>query len=323
VQHTGADGITLANDVTDSQLTGNFTNDIAGSALTVGHPQHVYIGNADPDPNDPHEKYPASVEGVCKNITVTDNYLYDSAVLFQGSSPVSAYFADTLDLEHNRIEKSPWAGITLGWGWDNFDGTSNSNVIYPGSPTTTAKNNTVKYNELIDTMQVLGDSAPIYTLGKQPGTEISNNFIQGEPAGHRYGIHPDEGSAYINEHAKPDNSEGRRALAVAADDEDVKATVTAFLEKAGFDVVDVGSLAESWRIEPMGVMPAIAALAAVVESRRPPRPVSRIASSTSASRNASTPVSTNSPPLRYSARPVRPSISVTLMPDVCSGSMRE
>ncbi|MFF3967380.1 RICIN domain-containing protein [Streptomyces griseorubiginosus] len=200
VQHTGADGITLANDVTNSQLTGNFTNDIAGSAVTVGHPQHVYIGSADPDPNDPHEKYPVGVEGVCKNITVTDNYLYDSAVLFQGSSPVSAYFVDTLDLEHNRIEKSPWAGITLGWGWDNFDGTQNSNVIYPGSPTTTAKNNTVKYNELLNTMQLLGDSAPIYTLGSQPGTEISNNFIQGEPAGHRYGIHPDEGSAYINEH---------------------------------------------------------------------------------------------------------------------------
>ncbi|MFE9452416.1 RICIN domain-containing protein [Streptomyces sp. NPDC006739] len=198
VQHTGADGITLANDVSNSQLTGDFTNDIAGSAITVGHPQHVYIGAADPDPGAPHEKYPVNVEGVCKNITVTDNYLYDSAVLFQGSSPVSAYFADTLDLEHNRIEKSPWAGITLGWGWDNFDGTSGS--IYPGTPTTTAKNNTVKYNELLNTMQVLQDSAPIYTLGSQPGTEISNNFIQGEPAGKRYGIHPDEGSAYINEH---------------------------------------------------------------------------------------------------------------------------
>ncbi|PPS71011.1 MULTISPECIES: RICIN domain-containing protein [Streptomyces] len=195
VQHTGADGITLANDVTDSQLTGNYTNDIAGSALTVGHPQHVYIGDYT---SANHEKYPVNVEGVCKNITVTNNYLYDSAVLFEGSSPVSAYFADTLSLQHNRIEKSPWAGITLGWGWWNFDGSQGS--INPGNPTTTAKNNTVKYNELIDTMQTLGDSAPIYTLGNQPGTEISNNFIQGVPAGHKYGIHPDEGSANINEH---------------------------------------------------------------------------------------------------------------------------
>ncbi|MFF7791454.1 RICIN domain-containing protein [Streptomyces sp. NPDC007991] len=195
VQHTGADGITLANDVTNSELTGNYTNDIAGSALTVGHPQHVYIGDHESHNN---EKYPVNVEGICKNITVTNNYLHDSAVLFEGSSPVSAYFTDTLSLQHNRIEKSPWAGITLGWGWWNFDGSPGS--INQGTPTTTARNNTLRYNELIDTMQTLSDSAPIYTLGNQPGTEISNNYMQGVPAGHKYGIHPDEGSANINEH---------------------------------------------------------------------------------------------------------------------------
>jgi predicted dinucleotide-binding enzyme len=54
----------------------------------------------------------------------------------------------------------------------------------------------------------------------------------------------------INKDAKPGSTEGRRALAVAADDESAKATVTDFLEKAGFDVVDVGTLADSWRIEP-------------------------------------------------------------------------
>ncbi|TDT98224.1 parallel beta helix pectate lyase-like protein [Streptomyces sp. 846.5] len=195
VQHTGADGISMVNDVTDSQVTGNYTNDIAGSAITVGHPQHVYIGDYTSTNN---EKYPANVEGVCKNISITDNYLYDSAVLFQGSSPVSAYFTDTLSVQHNLIEKSPWAGITLGWGWWNFDGSANS--IRPGVPTTTAKNNTVSYNQILDTMQVLGDSAPIYDLGSQPGTVISNNYIQGVPAGHRYGLHPDEGSAYLNFH---------------------------------------------------------------------------------------------------------------------------
>ncbi|GAQ63765.1 RICIN domain-containing protein [Streptomyces scabiei] len=195
VQHTGADGINMVNDVTDSQLIGNVTNDIAGSAITVGHPQHVYIGDYTSTNN---EKYPVNVEGLCKNISITNNYLYDSGVLFEASGPVSAYFVDSLSVEHNRIEKSPWAGITLGWGWWNFDGSTNS--INPGNPTTTAKNNTVRYNEFVDTMQTLGDSAPIYTLGAQPGTEISNNYIQGVPAGHKYGLHPDEGSAFINYH---------------------------------------------------------------------------------------------------------------------------
>ncbi|MFD8387118.1 RICIN domain-containing protein [Streptomyces sp. NPDC059679] len=195
VQHTGADGINMVNDVTDSQLIGNVTNDIAGSAITVGHPQHVYIGDYTSTNN---EKYPVNVEGICKNISITNNYLYDSAVLFQGSSPVSAYFVDSLTVEHNRIEKSPWAGITLGWGWWNFDGSTNS--INPGNPTTTAKNNTIRHNQIVDPMQTLGDSAPIYTLGAQPGTEISDNYIQGVPAGHKYGLHPDEGSAFIDFH---------------------------------------------------------------------------------------------------------------------------
>ncbi|MFC8432740.1 RICIN domain-containing protein [Streptomyces sp. NPDC057253] len=195
VQHTGGDGINLVNDVTDSQLIGNYTNDIGGSAITVGHPQHVYIGDYTATNN---EKYPVNVEGVCKNISITDNYLYDSAVLFEASSPISAYFVDSLSVQHNRIEKSPWAGITLGWGWWNFDGSANSEQ--PGNPTTTAQNNTVRYNQIIDIMQTLGDSAPIYTLGSQPGTDIGYNYIQGVPAGHKYGLHPDEGSAYITFH---------------------------------------------------------------------------------------------------------------------------
>ncbi|MBO1329798.1 RICIN domain-containing protein [Streptomyces sp. VRA16 Mangrove soil] len=192
VQHTGADGIHMVNDVRDTEVTGNTTNDIAGSAITVSHPQHVYIGDYTATN---HEKYPVDVEGVCKNISIANNYLYDSGVLFEASSPVSAYFPESLSVRHNRIEKSPWAGITLGWGWWNFDGSENS--IRPGVPTTTAKNNTISHNQIVDTMQVLGDSAPIYTLGSQPGTVISDNYIQGVPSGHKYGLHPDEGSAFI------------------------------------------------------------------------------------------------------------------------------
>ncbi|MFE9751050.1 RICIN domain-containing protein [Saccharothrix saharensis] len=193
VQHTGVDGITLVNDVQNTRLTGNHTNDIAGSAIAVGHPQHVYIGD---HTSTNGEKYPAHVEGLPKNIEIKNNFLYDSAVLFHGHSPISAYFADTLTIQHNRIEKSPWSGITLGWGWWNFDGSAGS--IAPNRPTTTARNNTISHNHIVDTVQRLSDTAPIYTLGSQPGTTISDNYLQGVPAGHKYGLHPDEGSAYIS-----------------------------------------------------------------------------------------------------------------------------
>ena len=42
---------------------------------------------------------------------------------------------------------------------------------------------------------------------------------------------------------------GRRALAVAGDDEQARATVAAFIDAIGFDVVDLGPLAEGWRIQ--------------------------------------------------------------------------
>jgi predicted dinucleotide-binding enzyme len=57
-------------------------------------------------------------------------------------------------------------------------------------------------------------------------------------------------SAHLTEHARPSGAPDRRALAVAGDDDAAKATVAALIDELGFDVVDVGPLSESWRIEP-------------------------------------------------------------------------
>lgn len=57
-------------------------------------------------------------------------------------------------------------------------------------------------------------------------------------------------SSHLTEHAQPAGSEGRRALAIAGDDPDAKTTVAGLIDELGFDTVDVGPLAESWRIEP-------------------------------------------------------------------------
>ena len=58
------------------------------------------------------------------------------------------------------------------------------------------------------------------------------------------------GSTHLIEHAQPDGTPGRRALVVASDRDDAKATVTELIHELGFDVVDGGSLADSWRFEP-------------------------------------------------------------------------
>ena len=50
--------------------------------------------------------------------------------------------------------------------------------------------------------------------------------------------------------ARPRGADDRTALPIAGDDAAAKAAVTAFLDAIGYDNVDTGSLADSWRQEP-------------------------------------------------------------------------
>lgn len=55
---------------------------------------------------------------------------------------------------------------------------------------------------------------------------------------------------HLLENGKPKGSPGRIALPVAGDDPKAKATVMRLIDDIGFDAVDAGSLAESWRQQP-------------------------------------------------------------------------
>jgi 8-hydroxy-5-deazaflavin:NADPH oxidoreductase len=54
----------------------------------------------------------------------------------------------------------------------------------------------------------------------------------------------------ITNDATPPGTRNRRALVVAGDDPAARAQVAELIDGFGFDVVDVGPLAESWRIQP-------------------------------------------------------------------------
>lgn len=187
VKHGGSEGIAMVNDVVNSDITGNFITDVSGSGITIGHPQHVYLG----DGGD-HEKYPPGVEGICTNDSISNNVVLDVSMQpgFGGHAGITAFFVDTLSITHNQVQTTAYNGINLGWGWRNF----------PDS--TTCKNNTVNFNRMFDTLRRLHDSGAIYTIGQMPGTNIDQNYVKGIPpatTGPTYGLHNDEGSAYITE----------------------------------------------------------------------------------------------------------------------------
>jgi hypothetical protein len=55
---------------------------------------------------------------------------------------------------------------------------------------------------------------------------------------------------HLAELARPAGAEDRSAIVIAGDDEDAKKSAAEFLDAIGYDTVDAGSLAESWRFEP-------------------------------------------------------------------------
>lgn len=58
------------------------------------------------------------------------------------------------------------------------------------------------------------------------------------------------GWIHMQHNARPKGDAERTTLPIAGDDAAAKGAVTRFVEAVGYDVVDAGSLADSWRIEP-------------------------------------------------------------------------
>ena len=55
---------------------------------------------------------------------------------------------------------------------------------------------------------------------------------------------------HLAELARPAGAGDRSAIVIAGDDQDAKKSAAEFLDALGYDTVDAGSLAESWRFEP-------------------------------------------------------------------------
>lgn len=172
---SSAIAINLVNDVKNSKVEGNYFHDMLGNAVNIGHPQHYKIGDGD--------LFKDGKEGLCENIKVSNNYLRNISLDFRQVEGITSFFVANTTIAHNDIKDTPYGAITCGWWWGNS-----------GIPASTvAKNNTIGYNKVGDTHQVLDDGGIIYLLGEQPGTVVERNHVFNGPRC----IYPDDGSAYI------------------------------------------------------------------------------------------------------------------------------
>lgn len=187
IKHSGSDGITMVNDVNNSKLIGNYIYDITASGITLGHPQHVYLGDGGE-----HQKYAPGIEGICTNNLINNNMLWDCSTApgFGGCAGITAFFVNKMICTQNTVHTTGYNGITLGWGWCNF---KDSN---------TCKDNVINNNRIYNALNRLHDSGAIYTIGQMPYTTINENYVKGIPnnsSGPTYGLHNDEGTAYVTE----------------------------------------------------------------------------------------------------------------------------
>jgi 8-hydroxy-5-deazaflavin:NADPH oxidoreductase len=103
---------------------------------------------------------------------------------------------------------------------------------------------------VIDTMNYYPErDNPIAVVNEQKLT--SSGYVQHTLAGARV-VKAFNNIDWIRlEHSgRPSGAPDRSALPIAGDDETAKQEVTQLLDRLGYDTVDIGSLAESWRSEP-------------------------------------------------------------------------
>lgn len=176
-EHLGsAVAVNLVNDVSNSEVTGCYFNDLLGNAVNVGHPQHYEIGDGDPGCI-----YAPGIEGLCHNIAVTNNYIRNVSLDFRQAEALLGFFVKNVRYDHNDIYGTPYGAIALGWWWGN--------AKIPESQV--AGGNSISYNRAGHTHQMLSDGGIIYMLGRQPGSVLRRNYLFDGPRC----LYPDDGSS--------------------------------------------------------------------------------------------------------------------------------
>ena len=182
-QHLASTGLDFQSGTHDDTIQGNLFKDIGGSGILAG----VFSDEA----VETHLPYqPTDLREVCTNEYIANNLITDVTNEDWGCVGIGAGYVRNMHIEHNEISDVSYTGISMGWGW-----TKTINVM---------SNNMIFANKIHHYAKHMYDVAGIYTLSAQPGSVISNNYIDSiykEPYAHDpnhwFYLYTDEGSSYF------------------------------------------------------------------------------------------------------------------------------
>ena len=138
----------------NSAIVGNTFEDLSSTAIQLGETTQVSLNEIASDTRN------RVSDMVVSNNTITrvGQEFFDAVGIFSG-------FVSSTTIAHNNLYDLPYTGISTGWGWGAL-------------PSYSMAENVITYNRITDTMKTLVDGGAIYTLSRQPGSVIKNNFIQ-------------------------------------------------------------------------------------------------------------------------------------------------
>lgn len=183
VQHVASTGLDFIQGVKHSSIKGSLFKDIGGTAILAG----MFAEGG----MEIHLPYNPQDERIfTDSIVIANNLITDATNEDWGAVGIGLGYVRNTTVIHNEIENVNYSGISLGWGWS-----PQPNVM---------KDNRIIANRIHHFGKQNYDCAGIYTLSAQPGTLISENYIDSvfkapyaHLPSHWFYLYTDEGSAYI------------------------------------------------------------------------------------------------------------------------------
>lgn len=172
----GGAGVVLERGTKDSAVTRSSLTDLSSGA--------VYVGDTEPRPA-------PGLRG--ERNTVAYNTIRETGREYTDAVGVWAGYEAGLTVDHNTLERLPYSGISVGWGWNQ-----------PEVRESVLRDNRITRNRITDVMRVKDgqhDGGAIYTQGAQPRSVISGNYINRSAYGNTErdgnGIYLDEQSSHL------------------------------------------------------------------------------------------------------------------------------
>jgi len=182
-EHLASTGLDYHKGVHDNLVKGNLFKDIGGTAILAG----VYSD----EEHEIHLPYnPKDQREVCDGMVISNNLITDVTNEDWSCVGIGLGYTRNSLIEHNEVENVSYSGISMGWGW-----TAVANAM---------KNNKIVSNRIHHYGKHNYDCSGIYTLSAQPGSVISENYIDSiykapyaHLPSHWFYLYTDEGSSGI------------------------------------------------------------------------------------------------------------------------------